>query len=407
VTLGLSAPAGWTVTATSPVSFPAVETEQTVSATFEVTAPSPDSLFETGTLTANAKYGWPKGSGLTASATESVTASPPVTAPYQTYSSATDAPALFAQSGQQIGISGAGADLFSGTDAYSTVYLAGSVGPSATIDTEVTAQQNLTGFGKTGIIVRNSMTGSGTTPEGVILFASPSGGIQLEWDSNGGTNINSVTPPNGTTPESVPVHLKLERTSATSYTGYYSFDGQGWYAVGTATVPAQADTQDAGVFVTSHSSGTPATAVFDGLTVTDGATPPPPGPKSYEAEAPANVLAGGARVASCTACSGGSKVGFVGDGGTLTFTGITAPTSGQYAVTIAYLDGSDTGRQATVSASGVAEQTISFTPTGSFNTLGTTTVSVALNAGSNTIEFANPDAFAPDFDRILVASTPS
>jgi uncharacterized repeat protein (TIGR01451 family) len=407
LTMGLAAPAGWTVTPTSPVSSPAVETEQTATATFAVTAPTPQSLFEPGTVTASAQYSWPKGTGLSASASQAVTASPPVQAPYQTYSSATDAPALFAQSGDQFGISGAGADLFSGTDAYSTVYLAGSVGTSSTVDTVVTSQQNLTGFGKAGIIVRNTMTGSGTTPEGVILFASPSGGIQLEWDNNGGTHINSVTPPNGTTPDSLPVHLKLERTGATSYIGYYSFDGQGWYPVGTATVPGQADTQDAGIFVTSHSSGTPATAVFGGLTVTAGATPPPLGPTPYEAEAPGNVIAGGARVASCTGCSGGSKVGFVGEGGTLTFTGVTVPADGDYAVTIAYLDGSTTGRQATVSANGGAAQTISFTPTGSFNVVGTTTVTLALTAGVNTIEFGNPTAFAPDFDRIFVAAEPS
>ena len=46
---------------------------------------------------------------------------------------------------------------------------------TATIETEVTSQQNMTGFGKAGIIVRNDMTGSGTSPEGVVLFESPVG----------------------------------------------------------------------------------------------------------------------------------------------------------------------------------------------------------------------------------------
>lgn len=98
---------------------------------------------------------------------------------------------------------------------------------------------------------------------------------------------------------------------------------------------------------------------------------------------------------------------FVGEGGTLTFTGVTVPTDGDYAVTIAYLDGSATGRQADVSANGGAPQTITFTPTGSFNTVGMTSITLALQAGANTIEFGNPDAFAPDFDRIFVAATPS
>lgn len=198
--------------------------------------------------------------------TATVTTASPVVAPLRTYSSATDAPAVFAQVGQRVGVSGAGADLYSGSDSYSTVYLPAAVGDTSTIQTEVVSHQNLTGFGKAGILVRNDITGSGTTPEGVILFESPSGGIQLEWDNNGGTHINAVTPPNGTITDRVPVWLKLVKNGST-FTGYYSTDGTAWTLVGTATVPAQATTQDAGVFVTSHVAGSPAQAVFDTFTV--------------------------------------------------------------------------------------------------------------------------------------------
>jgi len=99
----------------------------------------------------------------------------------------------------------------------------------------------MTGFAKAGVMVRNDITGSGTSPEGVILFESPSGGIQLEWDNNSGNFINSVTPPNGTIPQSLPVWLELQRSGAT-YTGYYSYDGKDWLTVGSATVPGQAAT---------------------------------------------------------------------------------------------------------------------------------------------------------------------
>jgi alpha-galactosidase len=64
----------------------------------------------------------------------------------------------------------------------------------------------------------------------------------------------------------VPVNLKLVR-SGSGYTGYYSTDGQNWTTVGTATVPGQADTQDAGLFVTSASSGSPAQIGYQGLTI--------------------------------------------------------------------------------------------------------------------------------------------
>jgi hypothetical protein len=369
-----------------------------------VTGPAPTTLFQPGTLTGAAGYRWHGPGAQRVSQSLPVTVSPPVQAPYETYSSATDAPAAFAQAGQEFGISGAGPDLYSDADAYSTIYLPGAAGTMATVETEVTSQQNMSGYAKAGILVRDDMTGSGTSPEGVILFESPSGGIQLEWDANGGDYITSVTPPNGTIPESLPVWLELVRDGP-GYTGYYSYDGKDWLTVGTATVPGQGATQDAGMFVTSHAAGSPGQAVFDGFSVSRSAAAPP-GATSYEAESPANTLAGGAVVQSCPTCSGGEKVGYVGEGGTLTFNAVTAPSPGTYEVTIAYCDGSATGRQATVSVDGAAAQTLSFTPTGSFTTVGTMTVALQLAAGANTIEFANPAAYAPDFDRIIVADSP-
>ncbi|MDR0360717.1 MAG: carbohydrate-binding protein, partial [bacterium] len=299
--------------------------------------------------------------------------------------------------------SGAGADLFSGSDAYSTIYLKGAAGSASTISTEVTNQQNMNGYAKAGIIVRNDMTGSGTAPEGVILLESPSGGIQLEWDSGGGTYIDSVTPANGTIPESLPVHLELVRNGS-SYTGYYSFDGSDWLPVGTANVPGQAATQDAGMFVTSHAAGSPGQVTFNGFNVASGAATPPPA-TSYEAESPANTLAGGAVLASCSTCSGGEKVGYVGNGGTLTFNGINAPSAGTYKVTVVYCSGNE--RPGQVSVNGGAPQSLSFPSTGSFDTTGTMTLALQLHAGSNTIEIGDPSAYAPDFDRIIVADSPS
>lgn len=155
----------------------------------------------------------------------------------------------------------------SASDDYSTIYRPGAVGTSSTIQTEVTARQDLTGYGKAVILVRNSMTASGTGPEGVILFESPAGGIQLKWKSNGNTDIDSVTPSNGTITDTVPVYLKLVRDGEV-YTGSYSTDGSTWKPVGSATVADQADTQDAGTFVEAHGPGTPATVTFHGSSVT-------------------------------------------------------------------------------------------------------------------------------------------
>jgi hypothetical protein len=405
VRLGLHLPKGWTATATTASWFPSVASGATVQATFQVVAPPPSSLFVTSTVSAVGRYTWAGRTLQILPVQQQVTTSPPVQAPYLTYSSATDAPAVFAQSGQEFGISGAGADLYSDADAYSTIYQQGVVGNTATIETEVTSQQDMTGYAKAGIIVRNDMTGSGSTPEGVILFESPSGGIQLEWDNNGGDFINSVTPPNGTNPELLPVWLELVRNGS-SYTGYYSFDGTDWLEVGTATVTGQAATQDAGMFVTSHATGSPGQAVFNGFTVSASATTPSIA-TAYQAASSANTLAGGAVVQTCSTCYGGEKVGYVGEGGTLTYNDVSVPTSGTYNVTIIYCDGSATGRPADITVDGGTPQALSFTPTGSFTTVGAMTVTAALTAGNNTIEFSDPTAYTPDMNEIIVASSPS
>jgi hypothetical protein len=402
VNLGLQVPSGWSVTATSPTSFAGVDNGQTVQATFTVVPSEPTSLFETDTVTGTSSYTWAKKTTENLSVPQTVTNSPPVQAPYLTFSSATDAPAVLGQSGQQFGISGAGADLYTGTDAYSTIYLKGAVGSAATIETEVTSQQNMNGYGKAGILVRNDMTASGTGPEGVVLFESPGGGIQMEWDDNGGTYIDQVTPANGTIPESLPVWLELVRNGS-SYTGYYSFDGSDWLTVGSATVPGQAATQDGGMFVTSHAAGSPGQVVFNGFSAAAVAATPALA-TSYEAESAANTLAGGAVLASCSTCSGGEKVGFVGNGGTLTFNNVNVASAGTYRVTLVYCSGDP--RPAMISADGGTPQTLSLPSTGSFNTTGTITVSLPLTAGSNTIEIGDPNAYTPDFDRIIVAGAP-
>jgi hypothetical protein len=72
-----------------------------------------------------------------------------------------------------------------------------------------------------------------------------------------------------------------------------------------------------------------------------------------------------------------------------------------------YCDGSAAGRQADISVNGGTPQLLSFAPTGSFTTVGAMTVTVALTAGNNTIEFGNPSAYAPDLNEIIVPAAAS
>ena len=265
-TVSVSAPSGWQVSSTGPTTFTNLGTGATATAKFTVTPPTPTTPIETDTITATAAYSWSGGKHASTSASQSVQLVSPVQSPYLTYSSATDAPAKYGQVGSDFAISGAGTDLWDSNDNYSTIYQQGVVGTSSTVQTEVTSTSGLSGYAKAGILVRNGMTTAGTGTEGVILYVSPSGGIQLEWNSDGNNSIDSVTPSNGTIAATVPVDLKLVRSGST-YTGYYSTDGQNWTTVGTATVPGQADTQDAGLFVVSASAGSPALIGYHGLTV--------------------------------------------------------------------------------------------------------------------------------------------
>ena len=265
VDLTLNTPAGWSVTANGASRFTNVGTGRTVTTTFTVTAPTPSTPIETDTVTATAAYTW-RGQHGTASVAQQAKLVSPVQSPYATYSSATDAPAQYGQVGSDFAISGAGQDVWTGNDNYSAIYRAAAVGSAATVETEVTSTSNFGGYAKAGIMVRDTMNSAGSSPEGVILYVSPSGGIQLEWNSDGNPYVDSVTPGNGSIAATVPVHLRLVR-AGTNYTGYYSTDGQTWTTVGTATIAGQATTQDAGLFVVSASSGSTALIGYHGFTV--------------------------------------------------------------------------------------------------------------------------------------------
>lgn len=123
---------------------------------------------------------------------------------------------------------------------------------------------------------------------------------------------------------------------------------------------------------------------------------------SYEAEAAGNTLTGAVVVSSCGSCSGGSKVGYVGNNdGTLQFNGINAVSSGTYTLTLSYLSGES--RSAQLQVNGGSPTTINLPSTGGWTTVGTVQTQVQLNAGSNTIHLSNPTGWAPDIDRIQIS----
>lgn len=126
---------------------------------------------------------------------------------------------------------------------------------------------------------------------------------------------------------------------------------------------------------------------------------------SYEAESSANTLSGGAIVMSCSNCSGGKDVGFIGNNsGTLQFKNVNASSSDNYLLIIYYANGDSAARTAQVSVNGGTATTFSFASSHGGGLVATLPVTVHLNAGSNTIKFYNTSSWAPDIDKIDLAN---
>src|SRR5439155_2148114 len=123
---------------------------------------------------------------------------------------------------------------------------------------------------------------------------------------------------------------------------------------------------------------------------------------SYEAESSDNDIAGGAGIQSCSTCSGGAEVVYVGNNsGTLQFNNVTVNATHSYVVTIWYLNGDAATRYALLSVNGSPGTSLSFPSTGSFQTVGSIQTTITLNGGpgsSNTLKFYNPITgnWAPD-----------
>jgi len=120
----------------------------------------------------------------------------------------------------------------------------------------------------------------------------------------------------------------------------------------------------------------------------------------YEAETA--TLSGATFVSSCSACSGGAKLSYLGaspSSNTATFN-VYVKNAGTYRMEV---DAMTQGPRALVYVvNGTHPATLNMGG-GSFNLPQATTVPVTLLAGNNTITFGNPGTYAPDLDRIVIS----
>jgi hypothetical protein len=121
----------------------------------------------------------------------------------------------------------------------------------------------------------------------------------------------------------------------------------------------------------------------------------------YEAEASNNTLGGGAVLQSCSFCSNGFKVGYIGYGGELQFNNVIGNGSNAE-IMIYYVNGDQTSRFAEISVNDNPPTTLEFGSSGDWNTANAKSIKLNLVAGNNTIKFANPNGWAPDFDYITL-----
>ncbi|KAJ2977501.1 hypothetical protein NUW58_g7790 [Xylaria curta] len=116
------------------------------------------------------------------------------------------------------------------------------------------------------------------------------------------------------------------------------------------------------------------------------------------------ILANGAKTLSCSGCSGGTSVGYVGgsSGGSVTFSNVSSNAATRSSIRIKHLNGDSSQRFATVTVNGVSQK-VAFLPTPG-GTPGSSVLNVDLKSGaSNTVTITTTDGtWGPDIDRIMI-----
>jgi hypothetical protein len=138
---------------------------------------------------------------------------------------------------------------------------------------------------------------------------------------------------------------------------------------------------------------------------------------SYEAEISGNTLGGTAVKQADSAASGGYNIGYIGNGSTntLQFNNVSVASAGVYKMVVRYANAEMVGvhtyntnvvdRTANITVNGTIQKSgLHFRNTYLWNNYCTTVIEVTLKAGNNTIMFSNPNAYAPNIDKISIAA---
>ena len=274
----------------------------------------------------------------------------------------------------------------------------------------VTATTQASGGGGTGSTSYEAEASGNTLTGGAVASACSgcSGGQKVGYIGNGATLtfINVAGGSGGATPVTVYYTSQVQRTLQISANGGAAVTvtpaaTSDWQTVASTSVTLNLNAGSANTVTIANAGGW--SPDIDRIVVGAGSGGGGGGgtPTSREAEASGNTLTGGAVVAACSGCSGGQKVGYIGNGATLTFTAVPGGTGGAKTITVYYT--SQVQRTLQISANGGTAVTVTPATTSDWQTVAATTVTLTLAAGSgNTVTIANPGGWTPDIDRIVI-----
>jgi polygalacturonase len=161
-------------------------------------------------------------------------------------------------------VKGSGADIWGNADGFQFVYkmLTGD----GSISARVLSQTNTNAWAKAGVMIRETLApGSGNA----FTAITPANGSTLQARLATGASAVSTHGPK----VAAPYWVRLVRAGNT-FTGSISADGLSWSVIGSYTVPMASQVY-IGLAVSSHAAGTLSTAVFDNVTISSAAPPPP------------------------------------------------------------------------------------------------------------------------------------
>jgi len=152
-------------------------------------------------------------------------------------------------------VAGSGSDIWGTSDAFRFVYM--PVTGNCTIVAHVVTLQNIDGWSKAGVMIRDSLAANAAN---AFIAVTPGNGVT--WQTRSSTGANSGN--NNTTGLSAPYWVKLVR-SGNTFTGYRSPDGTNWTQLGRTTF-SMLSTAYIGLALTSHNNSTLCSATFDNVT---------------------------------------------------------------------------------------------------------------------------------------------